>query len=55
MVFQINMSQKALLHIAVENENPEIVHFLLTRKEIDVNVRSNKIVVFSFNSIHQIF
>lgn len=46
MVFQINMFQKALLHIAVENENPEIVHFLLTRKEIDVNVRSNRILVF---------
>ena len=46
----INNINKALLHIAVEKENTEIVKLLLNNPQIDVNIKYIFNYLFLFNS-----
>ena len=46
MKFEFNLFYKTALIIATENENPEIVQLLLSRPEIDVNIKSILIITY---------
>lgn len=45
--------QKTALHMAIENENTDIVRLLLAKPEIDVNIKYISLHIFqhSFNII----